>query len=206
MLPQTNLEGAIVVANKLRVLLENLEHPHVGRVTASFAVAERINGETFENWFQRLDSALYKAKDSGRNCVTAAERQISEIFWKKDWESGNRIIDRQHKYLLSLSNKLLKSALVTVDIKETQILIYKFIKHIKYHLKYEEQLLKELNYTKILDHTESHNKLIKRIDSLVLRYENNEIKIFFFLNFLLDDSGLNQVIKEDIKYLKILKQ
>ena len=206
LLPQTNLEGAIVVANKLRVLLENLEHPHVGRVTASFAVAERINGETFENWFQRLDSALYKAKDSGRNCVTAAERQISEIFWKKDWESGNRIIDRQHKYLLSLSNKLLKSALVTVDIKETQILIYKFIKHIKYHLKYEEQLLKELNYTKILDHTESHNKLIKRIDSLVLRYENNEIKIFDFLNFLLDDSGLNQVIKEDIKYLKILKQ
>ena len=100
LLPQTNLEGAIVVANKLRVLLENLEHPHVGRVTASFAVAERINGETFENWFQRLDSALYKAKDSGRNCVTAAERQISEIFWKKDWESGNRIIDRQHKYLL----------------------------------------------------------------------------------------------------------
>lgn len=56
---------AIVVANKLRVLLENLEHPHVGRVTASFAVAERINGETFENWFQRLDSALYKTKEEG---------------------------------------------------------------------------------------------------------------------------------------------
>lgn len=206
LLPQTNLDGAIAVANKLRILLENLEHPYVGKVTASFAVAERINGEIFENWFQRLDSALYKAKDSGRNCVTAAERQISEITWKKEWESGNRIIDIQHKHLLFLSNKLLKLALVTVDIKETQILIYKFIKHIKYHLKYEEQLLKELNYTKILDHTESHNKLIKRIDSLVLRYENNEIKISDFLNFLLDDSGLNQVIKEDIKYLKILKQ
>ena len=206
LLPQTNLEGAIVVANKLRVLLENLEHPHVGRVTASFAVAERLSGESFENWFQRLDSALYKAKDNGRNCVIAAEKHITETHWKKEWESGNSIIDKQHKYLLLLSNKLLKSALVTVDIKETQNLIYAFIKHLKYHLTYEEQLLTKMNYTKILDHTESHNKLIKRIDNLVLRYENNEIKVTDFLNFLLDDSGLNHIIKEDIKYLRILKK
>lgn len=206
LLPQTNLDGAIVVANKLRVLLENLEHPNVGKVTASFAVAERLSGEIFENWFQRLDSALYKAKDSGRNCVVAAEKQITENIWKPQWESGNLIIDRQHKYLLFLSNKLLKSALTTVDIKETQSLIYNFIKHLKYHLKYEEQLLKKMKYTKLLEHTESHNKLIKRIDNLLVRYENNEIKISDFLNFLLDDSGLNQVIKEDIKYLKILKQ
>ena len=63
-----------------------------------------------------------------------------------------------------------------------------------------------MNYTKILDHTESHNKLIKRIDNLVLRYENNEIKVTDLLNFLFDDSGLNHIIKEDIKYLRILKK
>jgi len=38
-------------------------------VTASFGLTEYIEGDTQESMFKRADDALYKAKNSGRNCV-----------------------------------------------------------------------------------------------------------------------------------------
>lgn len=199
LLPQTNLAGALAVGEKLRVMLENIEHPQVGKVTASFGVAERIMGESFESWFKRLDEALYKAKESGRNCVVIAKQTISKNTWKKEWESGNKIIDIQHKYLLETSNELIELAGSLGEFEEVKILAEKFVKHIKYHLRYEEKLLSEANYPNVLNHIKEHNNLIRKIDNLIFRFENNEIKITDFLNFLLNDPALNRIILEDIK-------
>lgn len=42
------------------------------RVTASFGVAERAPGESVEQWLDRADQALYRAKERGRNRSEAA--------------------------------------------------------------------------------------------------------------------------------------
>jgi PleD family two-component response regulator len=41
-------------------------------VTSSFGVAELGSGETGESLLERVDAALYRAKDGGRNRVIAA--------------------------------------------------------------------------------------------------------------------------------------
>jgi diguanylate cyclase (GGDEF)-like protein len=69
--PSTNIQEAKVVAEKLRAALVNAEFTPLEKVTASFGVAEWKNEESQESLISRSDSALYRAKDGGRNMVSA---------------------------------------------------------------------------------------------------------------------------------------
>ncbi|MGC8871271.1 MAG: sensor domain-containing diguanylate cyclase [Caldimicrobium sp.] len=68
-LPNTNFEQALNVAEKLRALLCTLSIPPVERITASFGVSEYKKEEPYEKTLKRADLALYKAKAEGKNCV-----------------------------------------------------------------------------------------------------------------------------------------
>lgn len=56
-------------AEKIRARVERHPFPTVGQVTASFGVAAYRDGDTLASLFGRADSALYRAKASGRNRV-----------------------------------------------------------------------------------------------------------------------------------------
>jgi len=75
LLPDTNINAAEIVANKLRVLIENNEFNFNNKkvvATLSVGFAEIKNNETKKELFERADAALYVAKNSGRNkCVKA---------------------------------------------------------------------------------------------------------------------------------------
>jgi len=74
-LPNTDLEGALVVANKLRKAIEELMPSIDGktlRITASIGVAVNQNSYGSIADVQRdADQAMYAAKQKGRNCVSS---------------------------------------------------------------------------------------------------------------------------------------
>jgi diguanylate cyclase (GGDEF)-like protein len=74
LLPKAELEGAVQVAERLRAAIE--AHKIAGvKVTASFGVAQFESGLADPPAFvEKADQALYKAKESGRNRVVAAQR------------------------------------------------------------------------------------------------------------------------------------
>jgi len=65
--PHIDKEEASKLAEKLRKAIE--EYKKVTTITASFGVTEFQNCETEEELFERVDYALYEAKNSGRNRV-----------------------------------------------------------------------------------------------------------------------------------------
>lgn len=67
--PQTPLDNACNLAEKLRTALENHVHDTVGVRTASFGVSTYRAGDTLESMLRRADEALYAAKHNGRNRV-----------------------------------------------------------------------------------------------------------------------------------------
>ncbi len=76
LLPRTGKDAAVLFAQALRVnreltLVDGL--PSDVRVTASFGVAEIGLQEPLHCAMSRGDAALYDAKNSGRNCVRAAD-------------------------------------------------------------------------------------------------------------------------------------
>lgn len=74
LMPATNLKGAKLLLEKIRQATENINHPLTGRQTISIGAAERLPDESFMEWYERTDQALYKAKNEGRNRVVLADR------------------------------------------------------------------------------------------------------------------------------------
>ncbi len=73
-LPNTDSNGAIVIAEKLRKVIENssisLENNKELKFTVSIGVSEVAEiDKSIDNTIDRADKALHKAKESGRNKV-----------------------------------------------------------------------------------------------------------------------------------------
>jgi diguanylate cyclase (GGDEF)-like protein len=65
----TDRDGALAVAEKLRAAIAAHEFPTIGRKTASIGVACIRKGDTITDLIARADTALYRAKEAGRNRV-----------------------------------------------------------------------------------------------------------------------------------------
>lgn len=69
LLPQTGLDTAKDVAKKLRRTIAAHPFDKLGSITASFGVVELAPHESSKSLAQRVDEALYRAKELGRNRV-----------------------------------------------------------------------------------------------------------------------------------------
>jgi diguanylate cyclase (GGDEF)-like protein len=71
--PETDLNGALIHAERLRSDIEKFEFKTAGHITSSFGVTEFLaRSDTPETLLDRADKALYLAKEHGRNRVEKA--------------------------------------------------------------------------------------------------------------------------------------
>jgi len=71
-LPQTSLQSSIKVADKIRLIIEQSIFKHQDikiNVTASFGLSSYEHSNELNTAIKHADQQLYKAKESGRNCV-----------------------------------------------------------------------------------------------------------------------------------------
>jgi diguanylate cyclase (GGDEF)-like protein len=80
---RTALAGAVLLAEKIRTTLSETRFSVMDvdgqkqiHITASLGVAEYRGDE--RAFFNEADRALYKAKDSGKDCVVASAGELSE--------------------------------------------------------------------------------------------------------------------------------
>ena len=64
---QTTKDNAFVLAEKLRVLIKEFNFEQIGYKTISLGISDFQKGDTTETLFKKADSALYEAKNSGRD-------------------------------------------------------------------------------------------------------------------------------------------
>jgi len=80
-LPQANAEGAMLVAERLRQRIEQMDVPGFGRATASFGVASfPSHASSRDTLVVAADRALYNSKRAGRNRVSLPEEENPETF------------------------------------------------------------------------------------------------------------------------------
>jgi len=77
-LPDTNVEGAMVVAEHLRKAIESINIPHEysksgQHVSISLGISESTGLDDLEALTRHADKCLYKAKESGRNCIITSK-------------------------------------------------------------------------------------------------------------------------------------
>jgi diguanylate cyclase (GGDEF)-like protein len=78
-LPETDLEGARLLAERLRLEVGTVSLGST-RVSTSCGVAALLPGDTVETLLAAADAALYRAKENGRNRTEVAERSTPDDF------------------------------------------------------------------------------------------------------------------------------
>lgn len=206
LMPKTDVDGALIAAEKIRLTIEDSSHVIAGKITASLGVAERVKAESFRHWYYRVDKALYLAKENGRNQVSVSDKKdeleigILKIKWEADWESNNKSIDSQHFNILEAGNKLINLCIEGTEQKDIEKQLDLLIELIAYHFSSEIKIIQKLGYMGYKHHAEIHNKLLVKVDKLKELYYRGEVMPSAFYSFIVDDVIIGHMVEEDSKF------
>jgi len=211
LMPNTNIDGAYKAAEKVRKAIEDSIHPVVGQYTASFGVAERTKGETYRNLYKRIDDALYRAKEAGRNCVIASEAQNGggasfNLTWKGKWNSGESVIDEQHRELFRMAGNFIDNQTMLENRENALQNFDVIISHIYNHFQYEESILKKINYSDYLKHKNMHSALLEKGEKIREKTETKKVELSDAFIFLFDEVIVGHLLKEDVEFFPYLEK
>ena len=211
LMKKTNVDEAILIAEKIRREIENNIFGEVGHLTCSFGVASRVRYEPFRKWYQKADEAVYRAKDEGRNRVVNFYEQKNEAAinisfkWKTKLESGESILDKQHYEILEKGSKLMNTSFSGMKSKEFEKELEMLLKHIEEHFIYEEKILETIKYPNAKEHSEMHKELSQKTLRLKKYYENGELKHTDLFSFILDDVIIGHLMEQDSLFFPYIK-
>ena len=210
--PHTDLQGAAALAEKLRRAIEEESFPTAGRVTASFGVSEWRSGLDKDQWFRQADQSLYRAKTSGRNRVVCFEEGASfpvaqvTLEWRPDWETGNPILDEEHRSLLELSNRLMDLSLSGAAAAEVRSGVDALLDRAAAHFSHEEQLLEEVGFPEAAEHAKLHRDLVHEAQALKEQVTQGELAPPALFEFLVGKLVMAHMLHADVRFHSYFKK
>lgn len=211
LLADTDEGQAILIAEKIRKACSSLVFENCSSITVSIGIAEAHYDETFDSWFKRADSALYEAKNTGRNKTVAssgmdpetAQKQtghellLLHLSWKDDFRIGVEVYDKQHKQLFSVSNKLI-SAIVN---NEKDDIIFQVLDELytetENHFTDEQNYLEKRNCKFIERHKKEHKFLLEQLNKKTNEFEAKKISAYEFVSFICSELISKHILGED---------
>lgn len=214
LLPQTTLVEARNVAERLRTKVEATEFDGGICITASIGAALHREDEQFASLIERADACLYSAKRDGRNQVVIdgedAAREIARegclspmlaLHWKPAYESGNSVIDTEHRALFQMANTII--AEITSGQEDSEILdsIHTLVARIGEHFRDEENILRSAGYPDAKSHGQMHRQLFEEAGRLTRQFERGEKSEGGLLRFLVHDVIAKHMLQADRNFI-----
>lgn len=212
LLPNSGFVNAVSLAERIRAAIEQHQFPSGLRITASLGLSVCQTADTWNSWLERADKALYRAKSTGRNRVEneylpldgeqndQSKTNLVQLVWRSSYESGNSLIDTQHRALFEHANTLLQAILDDKSKSEISRLIASLVSEIEQHFKDEESVFQHANYSDFDHHNKLHCHLLERAKTLLERYEKDRIGSIELLHFLTYEMVAQHILIEDRKY------
>jgi diguanylate cyclase (GGDEF)-like protein/hemerythrin-like metal-binding protein len=217
-LPDTDLKGAMLVAERVRHSVMSLAIPHEASstatiVTVSFGVASSmcsIDGRA-SSIVDEADKMLYIAKSEGRNRVASAYKaqsapikgKLSPIKWRTEHISGDSMIDSEHQLLIQSINSLLDRTLSSAKLEAH---IESLPDEMASHFHNEERLLYAIDYPDANNHIKEHMKLLGIAISLVLQYKEKRLTIEDLFSFFAYEFTEQHLILMDSQFYPYLSK
>lgn len=215
----TGHRAGATLAESMRAKVEQHSFAGVGAVTISLGVAEHIATESAEVWFRRVDAALYRAKDGGRNRVCVDEHGSSDIWaaesgpsvirlvWQEAYECGESTIDAEHRELFELANVLLDASFQSESSPEAfSAALEKLLAHVVRHFANEEDVLARHAYPELEAHRHAHAGLLARAGELKASATAGKATLGDLVEFLANTVVAQHLFKADKEYFPLFKK
>ncbi len=216
--PNTGRSTAAMLAERLREQVATANFPVVGQLTVSVGVAECESGENWQQWFERADQALYRAKESGRNQVqlapkarapAAAEEYIVanfvQLVWRSAYECGDERIDRGHRQLFADANELLSAILSGETPESVGKIVDSLISDVVQHFRDEEAIIDAAGFPAVAEHVILHRELVAKAFTLVADYRAGKQGVGDVFQFLAYDVVTKHMLGADRQFFACLQ-
>jgi len=122
------------------------------------------------------------------------------IKWNDKYNTGNFVIDHQHRRLVQLINDL-EEVIQQQDLKPTllNVIFDEVTSYTQYHFQTEEELMANVNYSGIVEHKQLHQDFIKGLALFKVQADKGTVYIDTALCQFLKDWLLGHIAVEDQK-------
>ncbi|MFB0935254.1 MAG: diguanylate cyclase [Propionivibrio sp.] len=194
----------------------DIEH----RCTASIGVTLfRDHTVHQEDVIKRADTAMYDAKESGRNAIRFApsqpewgeEREKSpsmflHLTWRPAYRCGNPLIDEQHRALFATANALLGSILAGTPAEQLGNLIDTVMRDIVQHFNDEETILNATGFPDAAEHAAIHRRLIADATSLAEHFHSGRLTSGELFQFMAHELIARHLLGADRDFFPYLEK
>ena len=215
-LPETGNHGAVALAEKIQKAIIAMAIPNEGSSVASHltvsigvATVSCSIDQTPEFLLAQADKQVYAAKESGRNRIESVDlsdsrydidRNIIQLIWSDFFYCGNELIDRQHKALFYLSNKMFSAIASDRPVSEISNLFAQLIEELRQHFTDEEDVMQNIGYAETTNHTIEHCRLITEAMKLQKSFNTSMPDIGKTFRFFVKEIVLLHMIGMDRDY------
>ena len=123
------------------------------------------------------------------------------FVWDQGYTVGNPAIDEQHKNMFVLANSLPEK----MEAAEVKRVIMDLYKHSRQHFRDAVQMMKEIDYPKLKEHCELHEKLITQLNEISSRSFESDEEVVKFKRFVYD-WVLDHILNHDKDYFHFTQQ
>ncbi|NNM54013.1 MAG: diguanylate cyclase [Spirochaetales bacterium] len=208
--PETPQTGAQNLAEKIRRRVESIVSSCQRPLTVSLGVALWERQEDLPLWLERADKALYLAKNRGRNRVALDNPPRSSwlentIQWHSEWNSGNAVIDEEHRQLIANADVI--RTLAAQDGTQGQIahLLEQITQEIKLHFQHEEGIMRVKAYPELPQHAEAHRRLLLKSDEVIQGLKSGQLGPLEAYTFLMSELLIGHILTVDTRFFPYLQ-
>lgn len=215
LLPATDTITAMAIAERMRSIVADQNFVWEGnslKISMTFGVATIGKGDTVDRLIGRADQALYWGKKTGRNRVVDGNdlqtllEPVKRIKWNKDWESGNQIIDQQHRQLLEISTNIVDLFVFQAPSSQIATQLDHLLEHLIRHFFDEEELMTRLGYTEIKAHALVHENIIKDARRIKGNFLGGQFNSTDFFDFLVGNIIMKHLLTDDVKFFPRIRE
>ena len=127
------------------------------------------------------------------------------IEWNSTYSVGLEEIDKQHKVLVDLINKLYDAVLQKKEREILGTILNELVLYTKTHFTVEESLMSILHYPELKSHKMAHDKLIEKLNEFGTEFSSNRTDISAELLEFLKTWLIQHIRKTDIDYADYFK-
>ncbi|KNY25298.1 bacteriohemerythrin [Pseudobacteroides cellulosolvens] len=130
------------------------------------------------------------------------------LEWKENFSVNNKDIDEQHKKLFEIGQRIYDSisTMNSYDRYDEIMEIFSELnEYVKFHFKFEEELLEECGYSKLETHKMEHHFFMKKLEREANRdIESSQKETLVRLINFIADWIVQHILKEDMAYKESL--
>lgn len=122
------------------------------------------------------------------------------LEWSDKFSVGCELIDKQHKNLCNLINKLYDAFVQAKANNVINDILQEMADYTVYHFRTEEELFEKYDYYDKENHKNEHNHFVEKVEEFMEKLKKGEVSVSYEVMTFLKDWLTNHILKSDMMY------